>query len=104
MQGLIWEFQAAAKRISREEPARDLMEQSLQRADKLLGEGRDRVKDLRAAGGAEYELSQALAIEGEQLSAAQPAEFRLSIESVPRALQPIVREEAFMIAREALGN
>jgi signal transduction histidine kinase/ligand-binding sensor domain-containing protein len=104
MQGLIWKFQAAAKRIPREEPARELMEQSLQRADKLLGEGRDRVKDLRAAGGGEYELSQALAAEGEQLSAAQPAEFRLSIESVPRDLQPIVREEAFMIAREALGN
>jgi signal transduction histidine kinase len=104
MQGLIWKFQAAAKRIPRGEPARELMEQSLQRADKLLGEGRDRVKDLRAAGGAQYELSQALAAEAEQFAEAQPAEFRVSIEGVPCDLHPLVREEAFMIAREALGN
>jgi signal transduction histidine kinase len=104
MQGLIWKFQSAAKRIPREEPARQMMEQSLQRADELLGEGRDKVKYLRAAGGSENELSQALAVEGEQLSLEQPAEFRLSNEGVPRDLHPVVREEAFMIIREALGN
>ena len=49
MQGLIWRFQAAADRIPPGEPARQLMEQSLDRADKLLGESRDKVKDLRPA-------------------------------------------------------
>ena len=49
MQGLIWRFQAAADRIPPGEPARQLLEQSLDRADKLLGESRDKVKDLRAA-------------------------------------------------------
>jgi len=81
-----------------------LMEQSLERADKLLGEGRDRVKDLRAAGSDGSDLIQALAAEGEQLAVAQPAEFRVSVEGVPRNLHPIVREEAFLIAREAIGN
>ena len=104
MQGLIWKFQAATDRIPHGEPAHRLMEQSLERADKLLGEGRDRVKDLRAAGNDGSDLIQALTAEGEQLAVAQQAEFRLSVEGVPRNLHPIVREEAFLIAREALGN
>jgi signal transduction histidine kinase/ligand-binding sensor domain-containing protein len=104
MQGLIWQFQAATDRIPHGEPAHQLMEQSLERADKLLGEGRDKVKDLRAAGSDGSDLIHALAAEGEQLAVAQPAAFRLSVEGVPRDLHPIVREEAFLIAREALGN
>jgi len=104
MQGLIWRFQAATDSIPHGEPARNLMEQSLERADKLLGEGRDRVKDLRAAGRDGSDLIQALAAEGEQLAVAQPAEFRVSVEGVQRDLHPIVREEAFLIAREAIGN
>ncbi len=49
MQGLIWRFQSDANRIPPDQPARQLMEQSLDRADKLLEESRDRVKDLRPA-------------------------------------------------------
>ena len=49
MQGLIWRFQAATDRIPADEPARQLMEQSLDRADELLEESRDKVKDLRPA-------------------------------------------------------
>jgi signal transduction histidine kinase/ligand-binding sensor domain-containing protein len=104
MQGLIWRFQAAADRIPSGEPARELMERSLERADRLMGEGRDRIKDLRAAGGDATDLAQALAIEGEALALAHATEFRLTIEGAPRDLHPIVREEVFLIAREALGN
>jgi signal transduction histidine kinase len=104
MQGLIWRFQAAADRIPSGEPARELMERSLERADRLMGEGRDRIKDLRAAGGDASDLAQALAIEGEALALAHATEFRLTIEGAPRDLHPIVREEVFLIAREALGN
>jgi signal transduction histidine kinase len=47
IQGLILRFQAAADRIPPDAPARGLMEKSLDRADKLLTESRDKVKDLR---------------------------------------------------------
>lgn len=104
MQGLIWRFQAATDRIPSGEPARELMEQSLERADRLMGEGRDRIKDLRAAGGDGFDLAEALAVEGEALALAHAMEFRLTIEGAPRNLHPIVRQEVFLIAREALGN
>jgi signal transduction histidine kinase/ligand-binding sensor domain-containing protein len=102
MQGLIWRFQAATDRIPDSEPARQLMEQSLDRADRLLGEGRDKVKNLRPT--ATGDLPQALAAEGEQFALAHSVEFRVSILGASRELHPIVREEGFLIGREALGN
>jgi signal transduction histidine kinase/ligand-binding sensor domain-containing protein len=104
IQGLIWRFQAAADRIPADEPARKLMEQSLDRADKLLSESRDKVKELRPAAHDVAELARALAAEGDQLAELHPATFRASVQGTQRDLHPIVREEGFLIAREALTN
>lgn len=104
VQALIWRFQAVADRIPQHEPSRDFMEQALERADQVMGESRDRVKDLRALGSDVADLPQALAAEGEQLALAHPTQFRAGIEGVHRDLHPIVREEVLLIAREALCN
>jgi signal transduction histidine kinase len=104
MQGLIWRFQAASDRIPQGEPARQLLEQSLDRADKLLEESRDKVKDLRPMASGVVDLAQALAAEGEQLMTQHSAQFRVSVQGAPRDLHPIVREEGFLIGREALAN
>ncbi|HJY36494.1 MAG TPA: histidine kinase, partial [Steroidobacteraceae bacterium] len=104
MQGLIWRFQAASDRIPPGEPARQLMEQSLDRADKLLEESRDKVKDLRPAASVAADLAQALAAEGEQFAKLHSAAFAVSVQGVPRDLHPIVREEGFLIGREAMAN
>jgi signal transduction histidine kinase/ligand-binding sensor domain-containing protein len=104
MQGLIWRFQAAANDMPANTPTRQLIEQSLDRADKLLGESRDKVKDLRPAEDDVIEIAQALAAEGEQLAQLHQAKFRASVQGAPRDLHPIVREEGFLIGREALTN
>jgi signal transduction histidine kinase len=104
MQGLIWRFQAATDRIPSSEPARQLMEQSLDRADQLLAESRDKVKDLRPASSEAADLAQSIAAEGKEFSGTHAAEFRVSVFGARRELHPIVREEGFLIAREALAN
>ena len=104
MQGLIWRFQAATDRIPAGEPARQLMEKSLDRADSLLAESRDKVKDLRPSAHDVADLAQALATEGEQFAELHPAKFRVSVQGAARDLHPIVREEGFLICREALAN
>jgi signal transduction histidine kinase len=104
VQGLIWRFQAATDRIPRNEKARELLEQSIERADRLLAESRDRVKNLRDSPTTAVELSRALAAEGQELALAGPAQFKTRVEGLTRELHPIVREEAFLIAREALAN
>ena len=104
VQGLIWRFQAACDRIPAGEPARRLLEQSLDRADRLLGESRDRVKDLRPSAIETKDLSDVLAAEGEHLSQLHSAKFRVSVQGTGRDLHPIAREEILLIGREALGN
>jgi signal transduction histidine kinase/ligand-binding sensor domain-containing protein len=104
VQGLIWHFQAATNRIPSGEPARQLLEESLDRADKLLEEGRDKVKDLRPSAVDVVDLPQALAAECEQFSQGHVTKSRVSVQGTRRELHPIVREEGFLIAREALSN
>jgi signal transduction histidine kinase len=104
MQGLIWRFQAAADRLPPDEPARQVLEQSLDRADQLLAESRDKVKDLRPAAPGVADLARALAAEGEQFAQLHAARFRMSVQGHCRDLHPIVREEGFLIGREALAN
>jgi signal transduction histidine kinase len=50
------------------------------------------------------DLAQALAAEGEEFKQLHPAEFRVSVQGARRDLHPIVREEGFLIGREALSN
>jgi signal transduction histidine kinase len=102
IQGLIWRFQAATDRIPQGEPARKLMEQSLDRADRLLGESRDRVKDLRPTASESPDLSDALAAEGASLRSG--LSLAVSVQGLARDLHPIAREEILLIGREALGN
>ncbi len=104
MQGLIWRFQAAADRLPPEEPARQMLEQSLDRADQLLGESRDKVKDLRPTYTNLSDLGQTLAEEGQQFAQLHHAQFRVAVQGASHDLHPIVREELLLIGREALAN
>jgi signal transduction histidine kinase/ligand-binding sensor domain-containing protein len=104
VQGLILRFQAATDILPEAEPAKKIMDSTLERADELLGQSRARVKDLRDPAWQLVPLPAALAAEGEERSLTQPACFRVTTEGVLRELHPIVREEAFLIGREALAN
>jgi len=104
IQGLVLRFQAAANRIPQQEPARALMERALERADDVLREGRDRVKDLRSSPGEDQDLPAALAAAGKHLALGHTAVFRAKMMGTQRELHPIVRDEALLITREALTN
>jgi signal transduction histidine kinase/ligand-binding sensor domain-containing protein len=104
VQGLVLRFRAAVSRLSPQEPTRLVMEQALDRAEDVLVEGRDRVKDLRSSIGSDLALPQAIAALGEELALEQGIHFRSTVEGTPRDLHPIVGEETMFIAREALSN
>jgi signal transduction histidine kinase len=104
VQGLMLRFQVAADRIPRGEPTREMLDRALERADQLLDEGRERVKALRAPMGAVPRLPQAVARIVEQLAPADASPFRITVEGAVREVDPIVREEVQLLAREALAN
>ena len=104
VQGLVLRFRAAVIRLPQQEPARQALEQALDRADGVLAEGRDRVKDLRSSPGGDLDLPQAITALGEELAIEDGPHFKATVEGSARALHPIVREELMFIAREALTN
>lgn len=102
-QGLVLTLGAGLRRLTPGE-SRDAMEQALRRAQDMLAQGRDRVRDLRDSVGFDGDLPAALKDAAGLLSVTHPAEFALSVSGEPRPLHPLAMEEAYLISREALAN
>src|SRR5690606_17362217 len=80
---------------------------ALDRADQAIVEGRDAIQNLRSAAAVSNELAQAITSLAEELTNGPEtgsATFRMSVEGVPRDLNPIVRDDIYRVAREALRN
>jgi signal transduction histidine kinase len=105
VQGLILKIQAVTEEIPHDAPARQMMEDALDRADEVLIQGRDRVKDLRVPPAfGPPDLTATIGAMGAELAKAQSSPFNLSVEGTPRPLDPIVQEEVLRVAHEALAN
>ncbi|HEX6703322.1 MAG TPA: ATP-binding protein [Albitalea sp.] len=102
--GLILRFHSATQKIPEQEPVRQALEGALELADEVLAEGRDRLLDLRSAVGPEKGLREALREVGRQLGRDQRSRFHVVQQSAPRDLHDHVRDEVYLIAREALLN
>ncbi|HEV2863726.1 MAG TPA: two-component regulator propeller domain-containing protein [Pyrinomonadaceae bacterium] len=104
VQGLILKFHAVAKQIPGGEPAHDALEKTLDHADRVLAEGRDRVRNLRAAASSLDDLPGAFKRIAEETAGGGEATFKTVVEGVARELHPVILEESFSIGREALIN
>ena len=104
VQGLILKFDAAARKIPAGDPARHAIEETLDRADAILAEGRDRVRSLRGTGPALNDLPAAFERIAREAAPGSATTFRSVVEGHVRGLDPIVLEESFTIGREALLN
>jgi signal transduction histidine kinase/ligand-binding sensor domain-containing protein len=103
-QGLMLRLQAVLKTLPAEEPTHQMIESVLDRADQVLLEGRQSVRDLRVEGAGSNELSGTLARCGEELAEDSASLFSLSVVGTSQALAPIVFNEVYRIGREALIN
>jgi signal transduction histidine kinase len=104
LQGLILRFQAGTNLIPTADPARKVFEGALTRADQVLIESRNHVKQLRSSAHMQGDLPFELARIGEELAREGSAGFSFSAKGTPRDLQPILKEEAFLVGREAITN
>ncbi len=88
--------------------AKEQLDRIIDRAAEAIAEGRDAVQGLRASTIETNDLAPALNSLGEELATdpANPAipGFRVTVEGEPRALHPILRDEIYRIAAEALRN
>lgn len=104
VQGLILKFHAVAKQIPSEQPARQAIEKTLDHADQVLAEGRDRVRNLRTIAVSVSDLPAAFQQVAEETPLGREATFKTVVEGSVRELHPMVLEECFAIGREALIN
>src|SRR5262249_50196148 len=88
-QGLMLRFQSVADTIPADQPARHLIEETMERSDAVLAEGRDRVRNLR---GTETNDDLAQVIRDIAAKACPDAapDFRVVVEGTPRPVHPIV--------------
>jgi len=116
-QGVVFRFQAVRNMLPRRpEEAMQALDGALERTDQAIAEGRDAIQGLRASTIVTNELADAVRALGDEMShelASQDsthgsthdsARFHVVVEGPPRDLHPILRDEVYAIAREAVRN
>jgi signal transduction histidine kinase/ligand-binding sensor domain-containing protein len=102
-QGLMLRLQAGVDQLPPGK-AKEAIEKALERGDQAIAEGRDSIHDLRSSTIVGNDLAAAVAAIGDEMASADSATFRLVVEGSPRELHPILRDEIYRIAREAVRN
>jgi signal transduction histidine kinase len=108
-QGLLLRFQSVAKLLpERPDEARQRLDNAIQQAAEAITEGRDAVQGLRSSAFETNDLANAIAALAEELTkdsaAGESPIIDFEVEGAPRGLNPVVRDEAYRIAGEALRN
>jgi len=108
-QGLLLRFQTAyALFDTRPAEAKDVLGNSIDQTAQAITEGREAVQGLRASTIESNDLAQAITTLGEQLAAetrgATSVGMIVEVEGTPWNLHPIVRDEIYRVASEALRN
>jgi len=110
-QGVLLRFQAATIVLPhRPTEAKQALEHAIDEAAQAITEGRDAVQNLRSASGSADDLAVAISSLGKELTAISPdrtttpAAIDVSVEGTARNLHPVVRDEVYRIAGEAVRN
>ena len=106
--GLLLRFQAALNVLpDRPAEAKERLAGAIDHAEQAITEGRDAVQGLRSSTIEKNSLAPAISALGRELAAdgngLRPA-FHVTVEGETRELHPILRDEIYMIAAEALRN
>jgi len=112
---LLQSFQAVLMKLhigvdmirKRPDEAERVLARAIEQARQAVTEGRDAVQGLRASAIEMNDLSRAIRMLGAELADQQDSnspEFRVQVEGTPRDLPPIVRDDVYRIAGEAIRN
>ena len=107
--GLMLRFEIVSQMLpDRPVEAKERLEGAMKQAADAITQGRDAVQGLRASTVQTNDLARAVNSLGEELASdpanhATPA-FHVTVEGAPRDLHPILRDESYRIAAEALRN
>jgi len=107
-QGALLKFHAVAFMLPDDSEARRNLEAVIEQARQAVAEGRDAIQGLRASASASNDLAMAISTLGERLAAEHTglssSGFDVRVEGTPTNLAPLVRDEVYQIASEAVRN
>ena len=110
LHGVMFEFQAARNMFQRRpDEALHALDTAIMGTEQAIIESQDAIVDLRSSASGQEDLAQLIQSAGESLVASRsgnldtPA-FGLTIKGQQRALDPVIRDEVYRIAREVLRN
>jgi signal transduction histidine kinase len=105
--GLLLRFQAATNQLQ-EGPIRQRFEGAIDQGAHAIAEGRDAVQGLRSSSVETNDLAAAVNALSQELATDQRPEhaaaYQVAVEGTPQSLHPILRDEVYRIAAEALRN
>ena len=107
--GLLLRFQTVWRLLpSRPAEAREMLGGAIDQAARAITEGRQTVQGLRTSAQESNDLVNAIRTLGEEIATSETvthaAAFRVNVEGTTRPMHPIVRDEIYRIAAEALRN
>jgi signal transduction histidine kinase len=108
-QGLLLRFQSASKLLpARPDEAKHRLDAAIEQGSEAIAEGRDAVQGLRSSAFETNDLANAITAFAEELSREMSTSdcpvIDVEVEGAARNLQPMVRDETYRIAAEALRN
>jgi len=107
--GLLLRFHTASELFpTRPAEAKQTLDSAIEQAAQAITEGRDAVQGLRSSTVVTNDLALTINTLGKELAGSgtnpNAAEFHVGVEGTPRDLHPILRDEVYRIAGEALRN
>ena len=107
-QGVLLKFHAVSFRLPDHLEVKNDLEAAIENARQAIAEGRDAVQGLRSSTVLMNDLARAITTFGQGLASDQNGrhvpDFRVHVEGTSRDLAPLVRDEVYRIAGEALRN
>jgi len=97
-------FDLANNRLQEDSPAKPAVERGLDLLRQVSQEGRNALRSLRSRQTSSDGLEQALSLLPKEFALPENIDFLVATEGQPRVLRPLVRDEAYLIAREAVIN
>lgn len=98
-------MQAAYNLLSRHpEKAIETLEKAINTSTGAIDEGREAIQNMRLSTVTKNDLARALRLVGGQLAAQGSATFAVRVQGSPRDVHPILRDDVYRIALEAMRN
>src|ERR1700728_1887890 len=98
------QLDVAEDQLPEESPTKPLLKRVLQLMNTVTEEGRNTLRGLRTTGSGNQSLETAFSRLRQEFPLDDKTDFRVIVDSVPRPLRPLIRDEVYRIGREPILN